>query len=301
MGSTMANRDIGEDVRVLLVEDCDYGIDAAERLRTDYRLDVTHAATPTEALKCIAAERYNVVVPDMIFIDQIEAFAAWMRRPLAQRVESLRTMLLRPSQIPYGEPFLLSGLAILYALNLRRKALNDAEHNPAVVVWTVPEGSRCLHMSVARQVFDVQVFCSKRSKFHTRGEDGTKRLYDAICMAHSGRRSIDTALSSYIRAPSAQPLGNLLYGRSTWKTLWPLLALGVRGRSALEKASDWEDSHLKGVYRSMAESVVELEPGLPPDKLGLTTLSDFAYRNHEFFLDDTVLRIFGPRPARERE
>ena len=261
-------------MRILIVDDVQAHLHAT-MLRESAGFDVVAAVDPHEAGRLLRRETFDVIVVDLLFEPLCRSF----ERRLGHGQVSLST----------DREFLVSGLMTLYDA-----ARSDEGPKPALLVWTVGDKLRDLHL--AHQEFPVSAWCSKVDD-STRRDGGARVLVEGIRAAAEGRRYVDPVVAPYLPRPRARPLRDMLFGEESWRAVWRAMALGVRGQTAIAKVAGYARPYVRNEMRRMADNLFELDPGLDSRAKPYETLVPFAASNWQFFLDDTVMRMFPPAIA----
>lgn len=259
-------------MRTLIVDDSNQIIEGVrQELRHDSHFEVLYALDPLAARRHLRESQVDVVVADVLYEHLMRAFTNRMR----DKQISLRT----------DRTFLLSGLATLHDA----AALSPP---PGMVLWAAGMERRELHMLFAYQELNVRVYCSKGPT-----PRGLADLKDAVLAAAEGRPYSDPMLDPFLPRENAPMIRDALFGKELWRAIWRALALGVHRHDHIAKLIDYRPKSVRNVMSEMAHRLSELDPGIDPDGDPSTVLSTYAVSNWQFFLDDTVMRVFAPKIA----
>jgi DNA-binding NarL/FixJ family response regulator len=259
-------------MRVLLVDDSNQLTEGVRiELQDDRELQVTYAIDPSAAKRTLQAEAFDVVVVDVLYEHLTRVF---LQRQREHRV-SLRS----------DKAFHVSGLATIYEAE-------RLSHRPGVVLWAIGMENRELHMLFAHQELSVRAYSSKGPTAR-----GIKDLKDAIRAAANRLPYNDPLLETYLPRDEMPLLRDTFFGRDIWRGIWRALALGAHRHDQIGTMLSYSPKTIRNVMSEMAHRLSELDPGIDPNGDPSTVLSTYAARNWQFFLDDTVLRVFPPKVA----
>ncbi|MBL7490363.1 hypothetical protein I6A60_11400 [Frankia sp. AgB1.9] len=254
-------------MRILLVEDqAPLAALVRNNLQADFGFEVDFSPDPIHARALLAANRYDVVVVDLLY----DGLASDYSRRRAAGAISLR----------HDRQFQLSGLAVLQAM--------AASDGPRAVAWTTGDARRELHLLLAYEEFQIRSFCSKET-----GKDLTP-LVSAIRAAASHQAHRDPLLDPYLPPTGQRPLRELLFGKQLWRGVWRALAIGARSHQEIADLVNYSVKSNRNEVRYMTDALVELNPGMAGQRARSDALVGYAEAHWEFFLDDTVMRLFPP-------
>ncbi len=188
----------------------------------------------------------------------------------------------------HTRPLLRSGLHVIR--QARRSRLNAQ-----IVIWTNGESNRQLHMMLAKQDrrLAVRSFCAK-----TGGASGTRKLVQAIRAAINGIQFVDEELVPYFPPDPLRPTADLLFEGDGWPLFWRGLALGARSHQELGKWTYYSPKTIRNEMGKMVQELYNIDPGIDPRRTPTTVAQQFASRNWEFFVDDSVAALFPGRWGR---
>jgi DNA-binding NarL/FixJ family response regulator len=280
-----------DPLRVLLAEDDPYyaGLFGG-LLRAETGADVVIVHSPHGASRLLRDEAFDVVVVDMRFRDEADAFA--VRRDDGQ------------VSIVSDREFLLSGLSIIQAARTYGHRPMDVTAKPAVVVWSIAESNRVLQLIFAYEVLGVRAFCTKGSRARVAGGVGIDigagggGLAEAVRRAAAGESYADNEARAYLPARNAVGLAESLFVRPTWRSVWRSLALKRSDRKSIKAPIFQAQSTVNKALVEISNALERFDPGLPRGRDPLQQLHSYADHNWEFFLDDAVMRTYPPEEAR---
>lgn len=273
-------------MKVLVVED-DVDIahlKAAELVKAEPKLDITHAPDPYEASRCMQSEQFDVVVTDLSFRDQRNAYA--------ERIKAGNVSLASDTE------FLTSGLTVLsdalrYSTRPGSTQGPDSVH-PGLVVWTIMDENRTLQVFYAYEKLGVRSFCSKTAPaVPSRSTSETGSLLGAIRRAYDGGALYADAIIEPC-LPDSQSIHDTIFKDPKWYGVWRMYALGVSREQSVIKALRLNVKRINGYTSAMHEQVMNLH-NLPRRESGPgNVVYGYAQMHWEFFLDDTVMRQYPP-------
>lgn len=254
-------------MRVLLVEDHSAYAGLVQReLQARYSHEVTMATDPILANRRLEEQDYEVVVVDVLYEPLIRDFNT---QRLARKV------------MPTSGRLLLSGLSVL-------RASTGANRTTKTVVWTSGETNRYLHILFAHEELGVRAFCSK-----TAGSGTIDSLHKSIVAAATGNGYVDQLLNPYLPADDSVPLRRTILREDSRRAIWRAMALGYHSRKEVSRVTGYSERHVGNMIPLMvSEDLQLLDPGLRPGKSPLNELIQYAARNWEFLLDDTVREMY---------
>lgn len=251
-------------MRVLLIDDgVQYAPFIQQELQRSFGMEVTFAPDPLVAEPLLREQRFDVVVADVLYKPLTDAYS---RRRLAREISLTR-----------DQEFHVSGLAVHPLASPK---------GSGVVLWSSGEENRGLHLMFAHQTLGVRSYCSKGVH--------VSKLAEAIEAAARGASYHDPLLDAYLPPADLRPVSDLLFGRELWRGVWRALALQVRGLNQVADLIGYARRTVRNRVSEMAEALCELNPGLSVDGAPSDVLVSYADRHWEFFLDDTVMRLFPP-------
>jgi DNA-binding NarL/FixJ family response regulator len=252
-------------LKILLVEDhVPLASLVRKNLQAEFGFDVDFTPDPMRARTLIQTTRYDAVIVDLLYDGLASEYS---RRRASGGISLLR-----------DRQFQISGLAVLHALT--------PVDRPRAVAWTTGDARRELHLLLAYEEFHIRAFCSKES-----GNDLTP-LVTAIRAASDGRAHRDALLDPYLPPAGQRPLRDLLFGKPLWRGVWRALAVGARSHQEIADMLHYSVKTNRNEVRSMTDALVELNPGMAGQRARSDALVGYAEAHWEFFLDDTVMRLF---------
>jgi DNA-binding NarL/FixJ family response regulator len=268
-------------LRVLLAEDdAHYASHFGSLVGEETGADVCIVHSPSAAMLRLREEAFDVVVVDLRFRDEADAFA--VRRDDGAVF------------VGADSEFLLSGLSIIRAARTYGRRPVGNRDRPAIVVWSIAETNRVLHLVFAHEVLGVRAFCTKGSA----SGGPTGGLGEAIRRAARGESYVDNRAKTYLPARDAAGLAESLFTRPTWRSVWRSLALKRTDRLSIKAPIFQSQSTVNKALVEMRDALEIFDPGLPRGREPLQQLPSYADRHWEFFLDDAVMRAFPPDEAR---
>jgi len=270
-------------MKVLIVDDeRDLAGLVGAQLNEDFGFDIDYAGDVAQARLKLTAEAFDVVVVDMRFRSAADEFAERRRR---QHVS-----------IVADTGFLLSGLAVISDVGTLGHRTSDASRKPGTVVWSNFEDNRVLQIMFCYQQLGVRVFAFKGWS-DSRPGGSIRALADAIKHADEGLAYADAKAQAYLPGRGSPRLGDALFAKPSWRSIWRALATGSSGRDELKVATMMAKSTVNNNLVDMNRALSAFDPGLP-EREPLKQLIAYASNNWEFFLDDTVIRAYPPDEAR---
>jgi DNA-binding NarL/FixJ family response regulator len=256
-------------VNVLIVEDGAQYVDFfAKELIRDYGHQVVVADNPRTAEDLLCTGGFDVVVADILFDAEIEAF----------------DYMARTRRVPLtADRLIVSGLTVVGAAMAARIP---------VAIWTTGEPNRHLHLIFAYEVFGVRSYCSKRAG------GGSLTLHQAIVNAVEGRPYADPVLRSFLPPHGAPSLALTLFSEPESKrAVWRALALGAHSRDEVEDLTAIAAKTVGNLTSRMFDDLAALDPGTehPGRFRGRSKFNElirYASGNRAFFLDDAVRAVF---------
>lgn len=251
-------------MRILLVDDETQCASAVAReLREDYHHQVTLAANPVEAVQALERTSFDVVVNDVLYGQQGDA---------RDDYNSVRTRRANPEPIKSG----------LWTI----RHIRAQYPGTGIVVWTVGDSERRLHLRYAYEEYGVRVFCSKSSP------TGNDKLQAAIISAQAGRRFIDGSIQWYV-ALDRQPTLRQTILKEDARTILRAMAAGALDYDDVAAVTVFKKSTLRNKVGLIAVECLPVvqhtstERGNPKDEL-----IAFANANRSFFADEAALRDY---------
>jgi hypothetical protein len=248
-------------------------------LRDELDADVAIGHSPAHAIRLLHEEAFDVVVVDMRFRDDADAFAV-------RRDDGL-------VRITDDREFLRSGLSTVQDAARYGSRPAGGGTPPAIVVWSIAESNRVLHLKFAYEVLGVRAFCTKGSRARAAGTG----LGQAVRSAALGEPYVDSEARAYLPTRNAATLEESLFARSAWRSIWRSLALKRSDRKSIKAPIFHAQSTVNKALVEMRDALERFDPGLPRGRDPLQQLHSYADRNWEFFLDDAVMRAFPPDEA----
>jgi DNA-binding NarL/FixJ family response regulator len=261
-------------MRVLLVDDSNQAVAGVQRELRDHDIEVVYALDPLVARRHLYNQVFDAVIVDILYLH--------LTRDYAQRIRSGLVSL------SGDHAFHVSGLVTIddaYNLEIR----------PAIVIWTIGDANRELHLLFAYQYFGVRAFCSKGPS-----SAGTSDLRAAIEAAVRGRTFEDPLLRPYMPRENVRPIHDILFQKNRWRGVWRALALGIYDHRGIAKMLGIAPKTVRNTVREMADQLIELNPLLGLSSNPSAIVSTYAASNWEFFLDDTVMGIYPADLSRTR-
>jgi hypothetical protein len=256
-------------MKVLIVEDgAQYVPFFAKDLTNDYGHEVVVVDNPGAAEDLMAGGGFDVVVADILFDAEIEAFDHMAR---TRRVPLTAARLI------------VSGLTVV------RGAV--AAGIP-VAIWTTGEPNRHLHLIFAYEVLGVRSYCSKRAG------GGGLSLHRAIVNAVEGTPCADPVLRSFLPPDGAPSLARTIFSEPESKrAVWRALAFGAHSRDEVEDLTAIAAKTVGNLTSRMFDDLAVLDPGIehPGRFRGRSKFNElirYASGNRSFFLDDAVRAVF---------
>lgn len=254
----------GQSLRVLLVEDEDIGGVVARILSEAHGHHVTWVKDPVKARGCYARFPFDVVIVDLLFQKELDAFRD----------------LLDANQVQLSDSTLLaSGLGTVRDLRRSRR-------NTPVVLWSSGEENRRLHLLFGYEELNIRVFCSKRT-----GDPAYRPLGHALRAAVERRDYVDPVLNAYLPTPGAPSLAETILCDRTRLAIWRALALGARSQGEIQSMIKFAKGSIANLIPKMLDDLTCLDPGLRRGA-PMLTVARFADSNRAFFLDDTVRAMY---------
>jgi CheY-like chemotaxis protein len=261
-------------MRVLLVDDADFGQDMADMLKTKYQHDVHYVNRPDRAIRYLGRATYDVLVVDVLFVPEMTRFDSLCREGRVSPVDG---------------PFLRTCLAVL----------GDAGRTgpAASVIWTEGDDRRMLHMRFAQERLGVRVFADKND-----GRGAVPGLHEAILKAGRGESSVDRRLAEEgIRTDAryTTSITDSLFRPPVRAAVWRALALGATKYQDVRDAVglSMDKTRFARLVDGMATDSDNLNarPHAKPevrDRAKLSFLTAFAERHRRFLLDDYIKKTF---------
>ncbi|WP_131803913.1 hypothetical protein [Pseudofrankia sp. BMG5.36] len=254
-------------MRVLLIEDHrPYAELVARELAQSFDMSVSTVPDPVAARPLIEAEHFDVIVVDLFYTHLTQPYA---RRRLARNIS-----------LTADREFHISGLAV---------QASRQEGRPPLVISTTGEDTRELHIVLASEDLGVCSYYSKGTGDLTFGA-----LASAIEAAADGRHHSDPELDPYLPRRGQRPISELLFGRESWRGIWRACALQIRGHRNIASLIGYSPKTVRIEVGNMVEALNELNPGLSVAGSPSDVVVSYADRHWEFFLDDTVMRLYPP-------
>lgn len=249
-------------MRVLVVEDQEPAAKTAvDELRQALGCEVAVTRDPRRAIELLRTQDFDIAIIDMLFRACTEAFER--RR--------------RNKQVRLTDPALhLSGLAVLHAIRLLPNA-------PRPVIWTSGEPNRHLHLLFAYEELLARVFCSKEE---------LGRLEEAVRHALAGEEYVDPRLAYYVPSERGRRLRETILSQPRRLGIWRTIALGQHRHWIIARTLGMSAKAVRTSMGEMRRRLLELDPGLNAGNNPSTEVIRYASQNWEFFLDDTVRRMF---------
>jgi DNA-binding NarL/FixJ family response regulator len=234
---------------------------ASTELRRDSKHEVHVASDPREGIRLLSKYKYDAMLVDMLFDEHTQDFK---RR-------------LRSGRVRLSDPELhLSGLALIYAAR-------QQSQGPKPILWTTGEDNRHLHLQFAYEELGVRVFCSKKN---------TGQLARAVEHACMGREFIDPPLAMYVSGLAGSLVREALLEDLTKLKIWRLHALGMHQQQKIAKEVGLSHSATRSAIGSMRRNLLKLDKGLDERNKPAGEIIRYSGQNWEFFLDDTVKRMY---------
>lgn len=252
---------------LLLVEDSTQLAGAVAReLEGDfgYRVDLARDASEARQAMVMGA-RPAVIVTDLLFEHVNRHFTIQQQQSPA---------------VSTARNFVESGLATI-------ATAREFHPQVATVIWTSGEDNRRLHLLFAEQEMGVLSFCSKSSATG-RSDD----LVKAIQAALHARAYSDPVLCPYLSPPKTARFAPRLIGEDAKRCIWRALARGANCRQAVAALTNYSDRTIGNKIPEMYEDLQAIDPGLPPGGKPFIEVARFAATNWQFFLDETVHRMY---------
>lgn len=249
-------------MRVLVVED--QGVAAAmatTELTSALHCEVSTTTDPLDAIDVLTADKYDVVVVDMLYLSRSHEFEARRRQGLARLTD---------------QRLHLSGLAVLHAVGKR-----GLDTRP--LLWTSGEPNRRLHILFAYEQLGCRVLCSKTA---------IAQLAPAVQAAATGSEYVDPVLRMYFPPRFSTSLHETFLSSSTKLAVWRAMALGQLQHKTIARTAGVQPSTVKKGMDDMRARLLGFDPGYPADGSPSAELIRYASQNWEFFLDDTVREMF---------
>jgi DNA-binding NarL/FixJ family response regulator len=249
-------------LHILIVEDQGVTAEmATNALRTINSAVIDVAPGPLAAIEKMKTTPYDVAIVDMLFRTESDDFET--RRRLGDIGMN-------------GGQLHLSGLAVLHAItNL------DLPTRP--VIWSSGEANRRLHMIFAYEVLGCRVLCAK---------EAVRDLPHAVAAALEGREYVHPVLKMYLTPDFARPLKETLLASSARLRIWRAMASGQHQHKAIAKNAGVKPSTIRKSMDDLRAKLLQFDPGYPANGSPSAEIIRYAGQNWEFFLDDTVRRMY---------
>ena len=192
---------------VLIVEDSSQLADSvAHQLVTWHRFDVTCVRDPHAMRAELARRPYDVVLIDLLFQHLNDDFE--------ERRKAHRVRLSSPS-------LLITGLTAV-------QTVQEVAPTTAMVVWTLGEANRRLHILFAYEDLGQRTFCSKNS-----GREHADAVAESLRCAVNRVSYVDPVLNAYLPSRGAPAIGSTLLRDESKRAIWRAIALGAHTRAAI--------------------------------------------------------------------
>ena len=247
-------------MRILVVEDMGIAADMAHNELTQaMSCESVVVADPVAALDRMRHDHFDAAVIDMLFQAHSDEFER-RRRNGEVRLTDARLH--------------LSGLALLQAAGMARTP---------TVLWTSGEPNRRLHLMFAHEQFRCRGMCPKEVR-------GT--LATAVQAVIAGREHIDPLLRMHLPTRSTPTLRETFFSAESRRAMWRAMALGLHDHARIGRAVGITAGRVRRNVEEMRRKLVAFDPGCSDQGPPTAELVRYASQNWEFFLDDTVRKVY---------
>ncbi|WP_157979524.1 hypothetical protein [Kribbella monticola] len=257
---------------------------AAELLKAEPSLAITHAHDPRQASRYLQSEQFDVVVTDLSFRDE--------RNLYTERIKAGKVSLTSDTT------FLSSGLQVISDARKysRRPGLNRGSGpvRPGIVVWTIMDENRTLQVFYAHEKLGVRSFCSKSAPAvpRTSGSE-TGSLLGAIRKAYDNRAYADAIIQPCL--PLDQSIHDTIFKDPKWYGVWRMFALGISREQNVIKGLGLNVQRINGYTGAMYDQIKILHSLSERNNSGpVSVVYSYAQMHWEFFLDQVVMRRYPP-------